>query len=81
MHTEHDESKDMLSHYQMNRGNVVLKDRANKNIKSLLLQNPYIFDDLQLCFVKLNNCKKELSEEEYTKRMIQIIFTYVYLLI
>lgn len=66
----------------MNRGNGVAKDRSsNRNIKTILQQNPSIFDDLQLCFVKLSQAADKLGKEVYKNRMIQIIFLFVYLLI
>jgi hypothetical protein len=47
--TDFDATKDMTSFYQMNRGNGVIKDRlSNRNIRTILKQNPSIFDDLQL---------------------------------
>ena len=66
----------------MNRGNGIVKDRtSNKNVKTILLKNPSIFDDLQLCFVKLSQNSKELGEDVYKERMIQLIFLFVYMLI
>lgn len=74
--------QDITSFFQMNRGKGIVKDRTtNRNVKKILLQNPSIFDDLQLCFVKLGQNSKELGDEIYKERMIQIIFIFVYMLI
>lgn len=49
MSTDFDAGKDMTSFFQMNRGTGIVKDRtSNKNIKTIILQNPSIFDDLML---------------------------------
>lgn len=80
--SELDSNKDVTSYFQMNRANGITKDRhTNRNIKTILLQNPSIFDDLQLCFVKITQNSQKLGEEAYQERMIQIIFLYVYMLI
>ena len=82
MATDFDATKNMTSFFQMNRGNGVAKDRnSNRNIKIILQQNPSIFDDLQLCFVKLSQGADKLGKDSYKNRMIQIIFLFVYLLI
>jgi len=82
MSEEFDPTKASTSFSQMNKGNGVSKDRqTNRNIKAIILQNPSIFDDLQLCFVKVNQESNQLGEDSYKERMIQIIFLYVYMLI
>lgn len=82
MSTDFDASKDMTSFFQMNRATGVVKDRtSNKNIKTIILQNPSIFDDLMLWFVKLGQSSESLGEDVYKERMIQIIFLFVYMLI
>lgn len=80
--TDFDATKDMTSFYQMNRNNGVIKDRrSNRNIKTILQQNPSIFDDLQMCFIKISQGQKKIGEDHYKERMIQVIFLFVYLLI
>ena len=82
MATDFDATKDMVSFFQMNRGNNVVRDKSwNKNIKTILENNPSIFDDLQIWIVKVVQNFKNIESNIYKERMIQIIFIYVYLLI
>ena len=82
MATDFDATKDMVSFFQMNRGNNVVRDKSwNKNIKTILENNPSIFDDLQIWIVKVVQNFNDNESSIYKERMIQIIFIYVYLLI
>lgn len=82
MASDFDATKDKTSFFQMNRGHGIVKDRtANRNVKKILLNNPSIFEDLQLWFVKLGQRRGKLGEEVYKERMIQVVFVFVYMLI